>query len=251
MARRLRRFWHIKINTEHKCQVNSRYLCENESCFIHKGHIYAIRETKQGGTAVRKSFMKNGYHLAYLFLIGLFIGILVVNLGHEAWIKNGSLLGTEMMSRLKSSRPNGTGMIGYILRHRLFAVCMLSLISTTMIGLPVICAYICYMGLAAGCLLSVAVIRYGIRGLLFMAALLFPQAFLLVPAYVALFLWAFELNRTIYASRANLAGYERFSNRFYLGKCMHMICIMAVVIMGCLLESYVNPNVLHLILKIF
>lgn len=199
----------------------------------------------------RQSFMRNGYHMAYLFMIGLFIGILVVNLGHEAWIKNSTLLGTEMMSRLKSSRPNGTGMVGYILRHRLFAVCMLSLISTTMIGLPVICAYICYTGLAAGCLLSVAVIRYGIRGLLFMAAVLFPQAFLLIPAYVALFLWAVSLNRTLYASRTNLAAYERFSNRFYMAKCVQIVGIIAVVIMGCLLESYVNPNILHYVLKIF
>lgn len=199
----------------------------------------------------RQSFMKSGYHMAYLFLIGLFIGILIVNLGHEAWIENGSLLSTDMMSRLKNSRPQGAGMAAYILRHRLSAVCMLSLISTTVIGMPVICAYICYTGFSAGCLLSVAVIRYGIRGLLFMAAVLFPQAFFLIPAYAGLFLWAISFNRTLYASRMNLAGYERFSSRFYLGKCAQIVGIIAVVIMGCLLESYVNPNVLHFVLKIF
>lgn len=199
----------------------------------------------------RQTFMRNGYHMAYLFMISFFIGILIVNLGHEAWIQNGSLFGMDMMKRLKSSRPEGAGMIAYILRHRLSAVCMLSLISTTMIGLPVLGAYICYTGLAAGCLLSVAVIRYGIRGLLFIAAALFPQAILLIPAYAALFLWAVSLNRTLYASRTNLTGYERFSSRFYLGKCAQMIGIVAVVIMGCLLESYVNPNILHFVLKIF
>lgn len=199
----------------------------------------------------RQSFMSNGYHMAYLFLIGFFIGILIVNLGHEAWIENGSLLGTEMMSRLQSSRPQGAGMVTYILRHRLSVVCMLSLISTTMIGLPILCAYICYTGLAAGSLLSVAVIRYGIRGLLFMAAALFPQAFLLIPAYAGLFLWTVSLNRTLYASRTNLSGYERFSSRFYLEKCAQIVGIVLVVIMGCLLESYVNPNILHFVLKIF
>lgn len=199
----------------------------------------------------RQSFMRNGYHMAYLFLIGLFIGILIVNLGHEAWIENGSLLGTDMVNRLKSSRPQGAGMVTYILRHRLSVVCMLGLISTTMIGLPILCAYICYTGLAAGCLLSVAVIRYGIRGILFMIAALFPQAFLLIPAYVGLFFWAVNLNRTLYASRTDLGGYERFSSRFYLGKCIQMVGIIAVVITGCLLESYVNPNILHFVLKIF
>ena len=201
---------------------------------------------------MRRQFgIKNGYHMAYLFMIDLFMGILLVNLGHETWIKNGSLLGTEMMSRLKSSRPAGESMVGYILRHRLSTGCLLCLVSTTLIGMPFLCAYICYMGLSAGCLLSVAVVRYGIRGLLFMAAVLFPQALLLVPAYILLFFWASDVNRTLYAWGSQLEGYERYSSRFYLRKGIQIVGIMAVVIMGCLLESYVNPNVLHFVLKIF
>ncbi len=201
---------------------------------------------------MRRQFgIKNGYHMAYLFMIGLFMGILLVNLGHETWIKNGSLLGTEMMSRLKSSRPAGESMVGYILRHRLSTGCLLCLVSTTLIGMPFLCAYICYMGLSAGCLLSVAVVRYGIRGLLFMAAVLFPQALLLVPAYILLLFWASDVNRTLYAWGSQLEGYERYSSRFYLRKGIQIVGIMAVVIMGCLLESYVNPNVLHFVLKIF
>lgn len=195
--------------------------------------------------------IRNGYHMAYLFMIGLFIGILIVNLGHETWIGDGSLLGTEMMSRLKNSRPEGAGLVGYILRHRLFAVCILSLVSTTVIGMPVLCAYICYTGLAAGCLLSVAVVRYGIRGLLFMAAALFPQILLLAPAYVLLFLWAANVNSTLYTPRTQLEGYERFSRQFYMKKGVQMIGIILVSIMGCLLESYVNPKMVHLVLKIF
>ncbi len=61
---------------------------------------------------MRRQFgIKNGYYMAYLFMIGLFIGILLVNLGHETWIRNGSLLGAEMMNRLKSSRPAGEGLV--------------------------------------------------------------------------------------------------------------------------------------------
>lgn len=194
---------------------------------------------------------KNGYYMAYLFLIGLFVGILFVSLGHDTWIRNGSLLGAEMMNRLKSSRPAGEGLVGYILGHRLFTGCLLCLVSTTLIGMPLLCAYICYAGLSAGCLLSVAVVRYGIRGLLFMAAVLFPQALLLVPAYILLFLWAADVNRTLYTPRTQLEGYERYSSRFYLKKGAQLIGIMTVVIMGCLLESYVNPSVLHFVLKIF
>ena len=201
---------------------------------------------------MRRQFgIKNGYHMVYLFMIGFFMGILFVNLGYDTWIRNGSLLGAEMMNRLKNSRPAGDGLVGYILRHRLFTGCLLCLVSTTLIGMPFLCAYICYIGLSAGCLLSVAVVRYGIRGLLFMAAVLFPQALLLVPAYILLFFWAADVNRKLYAPRTQLEGYERYSSRFYLRKSAQVIGIMAVVIMGCLLESYVNPSILHFVLKIF
>lgn len=195
--------------------------------------------------------IKNGYHMTYLFMIGLFAGILIVNFGHETWISNGDLLGTEMMGRLKHSRPEGASLVGYILRHRLSTVCILGLVSTSIVGMPVLCAYICYTGLAAGCLLSVAVVRYGIRGLLFMAGVLFPQAILLIPAYIGLFLWMADVNQTLYAPRTQLESYERFSHHFYLRKCTQMAGIAAVVIIGCLVESYVNPNIMHFVLKIF
>jgi len=206
----------------------------------------------RGGDFLRRQFRTgNSYHMAYLFMIGLFMGILMVNLGHETWIRNGNLLGTEMMGRLKNSRPDGEGLVGYILRRRLSVVCLLGLVSTTIVGMPVLSAYICYTGLAAGCLLSVSVVRYGIRGLLFMAGILFPQAILLIPAYICLFLWAADVNQTLYAPRTQLEGYERLSSHFYLKKCSQMVAIAAVVIIGCLLESYVNPNILHFVLKIF
>ena len=201
---------------------------------------------------MRRQFrIKNGYHMTYLFMIGFFMGILLVNFGYETWISNGSLLGTEMMSRLKNSRPEGGSLVGYVLSHRLSTICILGLVSTTIVGMPVLCLYICYTGLAAGCLLSVAVVRYGIRGLLFMAGVLFPQALLLIPAYIGLFLWAVDVNRTLYAPRTQLEGYERFSHHFYLKKCTQLAGIATVVIIGCLLESYVNPGILNFVLKIF
>ena len=37
----------------------------------------------------------------------------------------------------------------------------------------------------------------------------------------------------------------------YLKKGMQIAAIVVVVIMGCMLESYVNPKMLHFALKIF
>lgn len=200
---------------------------------------------------MQQSPVKSCYYVIYLFTIGLFLGILIVNLGYDTWIKDGSLLGADMIVRLKNSVPDGNGLFGYIIKHRLFTVCMLGILATTIIGLPAVCGYICYAGLSAGCLLSVAVIRYGIRGLLLMAAGILPQGILLIPAYMALFVWAVSVNRMLYSKNPYKEYYIRYSRQVYIKKGLQIMGIAAVVIIGCLLESYVNPKLLHLILKIF
>ena len=156
-----------------------------------------------------------------------------------------------MIARLKNSVPDSSGLLGYVMKHRLLTVCMLGLLATTIIGMPVVCAYICYIGLAAGCLLSVAVIRYGIRGLLLMAVGVLPQGIFLIPAYIALFVWAVSVNRMLYSRNPYKEHYMRYSRQIYVQKGLQITGIAAVVIIGCLLESYVNPKMLHFILKIF
>lgn len=200
---------------------------------------------------MQQSSLKNCYYVIYLFMIGLFLGILIVNVGYESWIQEGSLLGTNMIARLKNSILDGSALFSYVMKHRLFTVCMLALLATTMIGLPAVCAYICYTGLSAGCLLSVSVIRYGIRGLLLMAAGIMPQGIVLIPAYVVLFVWAVEVNRMLYAKSPYRECYVRYSKQIYLKKGAQIMGIVVVVIIGCLLESYVNPKMLHFVLKIF
>lgn len=200
---------------------------------------------------LQHSPVKNFYYVIYLFMIGLFLGILIVNVGYDTWIRNGSLLGMEMILRLKNSVPDGSELLGYIMKHRVFTVFMLGILATTMIGIPAVCVYVCYIGLAAGCLLSVAVIRYGVRGLLLMAAGVFPQGILLIPAYIALFVWSIDVNRLLYSKSSYADYYIKAGKQSYLKKGVQMIGILAVVIIGCLLESYVNPKILHFILKIF
>lgn len=194
---------------------------------------------------------KNGYYVVYLFTIGLFLGILIVNVGYDTWIGKSSLLGADMITRLKNSVPDGNGLFVYVLKHRLFTVCMLGLLATTMIGLPAVCGYICYMGLSAGCLLSVAVIRYGIRGLLLMAAGIFPQGIVLIPGYAALFIWAVGVNRMLYFHGVNREYHIGYGRQTYLRKGLQMAGIVIVVMIGCLLESYVNPQILQFVLKVF
>lgn len=206
---------------------------------------------KEGMNMLSKQTNKSGYYLLYLFMIGLFLGILFVNIRHDVWIKDDGLLNVEMMNQLKSSEPDGDYLFGYIIKHRVAAILIVSVLSSTVIGLPILCAYICYLGASAGCMLSVAVIRYGIRGLLFVAASIFPQALFLIPAYILLFIWSLDCNRSLYTGIDGLQGRYFLGKQFILRKGIRLLGILMLVILGCIVESYVNSQVIQFVLKIF
>ncbi|MCH5251041.1 MAG: stage II sporulation protein M [Lachnospiraceae bacterium] len=194
---------------------------------------------------------RTGYYLLYLFMLGLFLGILFVNIRHDVWIKDDGLLNAEMMKQLKNSELNGSYLFGYIVRHRISVILIVSLLASTVIGLPIVCAYVCYLGASAGCMLSVAVIRYGIRGVFFIAASIFPQGLLLIPAYFLLFIWSLDCNRSLYTNIDGMQGRYFLGRQVLLRKGIKLIGILILVLLGCIVESYVNSQILHFVLKIF
>ena len=198
-----------------------------------------------------KQTNKAGYYLLYLFMLGLFLGIVFVNIKHDVWIKDDGLLSSAMMKQLQSSEPEGSYLFGYIVKHRVSVILIVSMLASTIIGLPIVCAYVCYLGVSAGCMLSVAVIRYGVRGLFFMAAAIFPQGFLLIPAYFLLFVWSLDCNRSLYGRVDGLEGRYFVGKQFILSRGIRLLGIIILVIMGCVVESYVNTQIVHFVLRFF
>lgn len=199
---------------------------------------------------VFRQINKSGYCLLYLFMTGLFLGILLVNIKYDIWMQEDGLLNVSMLRQLQGIELDGGYLLGYIMKHRVLTILIIGMLASTMIGLPIVCGYVCYLGISAGCILSIAVIRYGIRGLFFMAASVFPQALLLVPGYFLLFRWGIDCNRKLYGKNDGLEGRYLVGGQFILKKGIRLAGILIIVILGCILESYVNPKVVHFILKI-
>ncbi len=199
---------------------------------------------------VSRQMNKGGYYLLYLFMTGLFLGIILVNIRHDVWMDEDGLLNTAMMKQLQSSELDGSYLFGYILKHRVSTILILCVLASTMIGFPIVCGYVCYLGASAGCILSIAVIRYGVRGLFFMAASVFPQALLLVPGYFLLFQWGMECNRSLYGKTDGFEGRYLIGKQFILKKVISLAGILFLIILGCMIESYVNPQIVHYILTI-
>ena len=119
---------------------------------------------------------KGGYYLLYLFMIGLFLGILLVNIRYDIWTGEDGLL---------------------------------------------------------------------------MAASIFPQGFLLIPGYFLLLQWGLDCHRELYGRVDGLDGRYLAGSQFIVRKGMKLLGILLIIISGCVVESYVNPKIVHFILKIF
>lgn len=170
------------------------------------------------------------------FLIGFLAGVVLMNTGMFLKIENSSLLDEYTLGRLKYIEINCNTFFLYVLQKRMAVLWLLMLFCITAIGLYVLCCYLAWCGFACGTLLSVAVMRYGIKGILLMTAGAFPHYLFYVPACLLLL----RLGQRLHRREQNLLQ----SGMGFLG-------IHIVVITGVLLESYVNPFIMTKILKIF
>ena len=134
----------------------------------------------------------------------------------------------------------------YVLRKRLMTVLALAVLSTTYLGLAVCVGTALWYGTAAGGLLAVMVMRYGLKGILLAAASLFPHYLIYFPAIFMLLAWG----EGVYGSIYHRVQMEPEKN-LLLKNMGQLAVITGMTVAGCALEGYVNPAVFMSLLKIF
>lgn len=163
-----------------------------------------------------------------IFLAGFLLGIGAICLFSEELVLQTGFLDAAALDGVRYLDINRNGLFLYSLRQRMGMAAFLVLLSAAGVAGAGICLFLVWCGISAGAVLTVLSMRYGIKGLLFFLSCILPQQFLLIPGYLLLMDWCF-------------CKRER----------KKILIPLAVVITGCLVESYVNPNILKVVLKIF
>ncbi len=184
-----------------------------------------------------------------IFLAGFLAGILMMNVWKSILLENTGLLDEYTLYHMKYMTVDSSALFYYVLRLRLKTVFTLAILATTYLGLVVCAGASFWYGLSAGAFLSAVMMRYGIKGLLFAFTGVFPQYLLYIPAMVALLLWCEMLNRNIYFRSSLDTGDE--GGIMLPKRLLKLAVILVIVILGCLLESFVNPGMMSGLLKIF
>lgn len=187
----------------------------------------------------------------YLFLGGFLTGVFAMNIWKNLFLQDMELLNAASLSRLRYLEVDGSSFFLYVLRERMGTAAVLCILATTYVGIYTVSLFSLWMGTMAGIFLSVASIRYGMKGIALIAAGILPQYLLLVPACIMLMNWCYQLSAVLY--HPERAADFRYGTRkqYLIRKAVQLLVILGVVIVGSAVESYVNPILLSAFLKIF
>lgn len=185
--------------------------------------------------------------LRFLFLIGLGIGLSAAYFGRGIWFQTTGILDEDTLYRMKYMTVDSGVLFAYVLCKRCRNFFVLIIMATTYLGLVFCGGITVKYGFSIGFFISTAIYRYGIKGLLLGIVGAFPQYLCYVPAILLLIRWCEELHRSIYFYH-NITGQGKKSLPGRLGK---LALILIVLVLGCILECFVNPVLLKGFLQFF
>lgn len=185
--------------------------------------------------------------LRFLFLIGLGIGLSAAYFGRGIWFQTTGILDEDTLYRMKYMTVDSGVLFAYVLCKRCRNFFVLIIMATTYLGLVFCGGITVKYGFSIGFFISTAIYRYGVKGLLLGIVGAFPQYLCYVPAILLLIRWCEDLHRSIYFYH-NITGQGKKSLPGRLGR---LALVFLTLLLGCVLECFVNPVLLKGFLQFF
>lgn len=189
-----------------------------------------------------------GRRLAPVFMTGLVLGVIIVNMGKSILLDETGLFSREVLYRMKYITVDSNALFCFALRKRLLFFGTVAVLATTYMGLAVCFMAVIWCGMSAGVFLTVLLIRYGIKGLVVAVVCVFPQMFFYFFAFLLLFSWSERLCRAISCRNCDGQWREEITAKRMLRS---FVGALVLTVLGCWMEGYVNPGLFLGYLKIF
>ena len=187
----------------------------------------------------------------FLFFGGVCTGIVYANLMGARYVDQIRLLSDYLLQKYRGSEILNGELFWYCLRARILPVCYIWIFGLILFGCAVGYVYVFWYGFSSGFLLSVATLRFGMKGILLCVTGVLPQYIFYIPAMLVTLLAGSTVSMRLYGKENyshTIAGGRRKLIGIYFTL---LIGITVVCIIGALTESYVNPIFLKRILSLF
>lgn len=174
-----------------------------------------------------------------------------MNMSNDLLLGDTGIFNAASMNRLKYIEVNQVKFFQYVLRKRLGECALLLLLSTTALGMATVYGVVFWQGMLTGMMMTAAAIRFGLKGILLILGGMFPHQCLLLPAGIMLLGWCLENYFFIHTYGKGVSPYFRSKRQQFLHQGVLLMWIVLVTLIGCILESYVNPILISDLIKIF
>lgn len=171
--------------------------------------------------------------LSNLYIVSFVVTMLFLLTQKNEILKNTTVFSEASLKELKLRLCGAQQGIVFLILQRVKIIVILFLLSTTSLGNVYVYFNVLWFGISSGLLCTIVLMRYGLKGILLLTAGMFPHYLIYVPAIVL----------TMQLSREKRMPNGRFAAQF--------LVIIFVVICGCFLEAYINPDIVAKILKKF
>ena len=178
--------------------------------------------------------MKKTTFLFFLVFLG---GVICANLIGIASGKELGAMNEYFINRYMYADIQGRELFPYLFYERVPKFFLLVFFSIGIYGTLAADIYICYLGFSVGFLSVIAIMNYGMKGILLMLGFFLPQWLFYIPAVL---LWYYELK--YYKARGKDWKHMKIAVSFLLAGMF--------LLLGVFLESYVNPGFLQKIIRI-
>lgn len=186
----------------------------------------------------------------WVFGAGVLLGSALLYIKKELFLGNAEFLSEDLLYGMKYMTVSYDTFLFEVVKKRSIPILGVAILATTYLGVAVSYLYAGWLGISAGMFLSAAILRYGLKGIFLFLAAIFPHYLCYLPAWLMLLKGARELCCCLYfpgnCQRTYING-RKDEIRFGAGV---LLKVLGVVIIGILLESYVNPKLLLGFLKI-
>lgn len=180
------------------------------------------------------------------FLLGMFLGFLVVKDGNE----QGFLWLEHILQYIKYGEIQYGDLLFYVLRRRITFIVILAFLCMSGKGKYILMGGVAIAGGFVGFFVTEFVIIKGILGSALFAVSIFPHYLCYGYSYLCLLQWIAKKRNSQITINRDSQKKMHFSD-LNTKDLIKKLAPIAVVIMGILLECYVNPFFAKLFLKIF
>ena len=174
---------------------------------------------------IRKISMSN------LYLVSLVVTMLFLLVQKNEILSRINLFDEEHLREVEYQLEQLPRGIFIMIIQRVKLIAVMFALATTSLGSVYVFSNVIWYGVSSGFLVTIVMMRYGLRGILLLTAGMFPHYLVYVPAIIL----------TMILSKEKRVVNGRFVSQFLI--------ITLVMVIGCALECYVNPDIVAKILK--